>query len=110
MSLRRVRSTATAYGPGRLAGGVATVRLDGMLRQFGASANWQTSASTVTGLLDELETEFPRLRSKLRDETGELRRFVRVFVNGEDIRNGAGAATAIAPSDRVDILHSIQGG
>lgn len=89
---------------------MATVRLDGMLREFGPGPRWETRAPDVAALLDELEAAHPRLRAKIRDETGAIRRFVRVFVNGEDVRNGAGTATPLAPSDTIDILHSIQGG
>jgi len=89
---------------------MSTVRIDGSLREFAAPARWEDPAGDVRGLIDALEAQYPRLRMKLRDETGELRRFVRIFVNGEDVRNGAGTSTPVAPSDRVDILHSIQGG
>ena len=89
---------------------MTTVRLDGLLRQFGAGPRWETSAPTVEALLTELEGAYPRLQRKLRDETGAVRRFVRVFVNGEDVRNGEGVATPLGASDTVDILHSIQGG
>lgn len=89
---------------------MATVRLDGMLREFGPGPRWESSATSVERLLEELESAYPRLRRKLRDETGEVRRYVRIFVNGEDVRNGSGVGTPLAGSDRVDILHSIQGG
>jgi molybdopterin synthase sulfur carrier subunit len=89
---------------------MTTIRIDGFLREFGPGPRWESSATSVAGALDELETAFPRLRSKLRDETGEIRRFVRVFVNGEDVRNGKGTATTLTAADQMDILHSIQGG
>lgn len=89
---------------------MAELRLDGFLREFGPPAHGSTSQDSVAALLDELETTYPRLRRKLRDETGELRRFVRVFVNGEDVRNGAGLATPLTASDRVEILPSVAGG
>ncbi len=89
---------------------MTAVRLDAFLKAFGATGPYESSANDVDALLDELELRYPRLRLKLRDETGEVRRFVRVFVNGEDIRNGAGRQTRLAGTDKVDILHSIQGG
>jgi len=89
---------------------MATVRLDGRLRESGAGPRWETDAPTVERLLDELEAEHPRLRRELRDEHGEVRRHVRIFVNGEDVRNGAGTGTPIASSDRIDILRSVPGG
>jgi molybdopterin synthase sulfur carrier subunit len=89
---------------------MTTVRLGGFLREFGLPPQWESTAGSVSAMLDELEVAYPRLRLKLRDKTGELRRFAKIFVNGEDIRNGAGTATPLAAADRVDILHSIQGG
>ncbi|MCI4351665.1 MAG: MoaD/ThiS family protein [Thermoplasmata archaeon] len=89
---------------------MAAVRLDGMLRQFVPHLEVTTKAPSVEALLDELETKYPRLRLRLRDETGAVRRFVRIFVNGEEIRHLNGLETPVAGQDRVDILHSIQGG
>lgn len=89
---------------------MTAVRLDAFLKAFGAAGPVESAARDVTGLLDELESKFPQLRRKLRDETGEVRRSVRVFVNGEDIRNGAGRSTSLAPTDTVDILHAVPGG
>jgi len=89
---------------------VAAVRLDAMLREFGPGGTLTTPASSVGALLEELETRYPRLQYRLRDETGAVRKFVRVFVNGKAVEGASGLATPIGPTDRVDILHSIQGG
>ena len=89
---------------------MASVRLDAMLREFAPRLQLSVNATSVAGMLDELETQFPRLRYRLRDETGRLRPFVRVFLNGEEIDRGNGLATAIGTADSIDILHSIQGG
>jgi sulfur-carrier protein len=89
---------------------MAQVKLDGMLRQFVPRLSVEAPAQSVEGLLDELEKQFPRLRQRLRDESGAMRPFVRVFVNGEDMRGLDGLKTQLGPKDQVDILHSIQGG
>jgi molybdopterin synthase sulfur carrier subunit len=89
---------------------VAQVRLDGMLREFVRVRTVRTEAADVRGLLEDLEGRYPRLLGKLRDETGSLRRFVRVFVNGEDVSVLRGLETPVASTDEVDILHSIAGG
>jgi sulfur-carrier protein len=89
---------------------MAEVRLDAMLSEFVPRRTLTTRASSVGALLDDLETRFPRLKHRLRDETHALRPFVKVFVNGEEVRTGRGTATPIGPEDEVDILHSIQGG
>ncbi|MGB6500056.1 MAG: MoaD/ThiS family protein [Thermoplasmata archaeon] len=89
---------------------MAEVRLDAMLRVYGPRAPLSSSAESVDALIDELEGRFPRLRHRIRDETRQLRPFVKVFVNGEELpREGVGARR-LAGSDSIDILHSIQGG
>jgi len=86
------------------------VRLDGMLREFVTTSRLRSEAPTVGALLDELERTFPRLRSKLRDETGSLRRYVRVYVDGQTLAPGSALATSLTGARTVDILHSIAGG
>jgi molybdopterin converting factor small subunit len=61
-------------------------------------------------VLDALEARYPRLKYRLRDETGTVRKFIHIFVNGEDIGNLQGLTTPLAETDTVHILHSIQGG
>lgn len=89
---------------------MATVRLDGMLRQYVRVQTVDSGASSVRGVLQDLEGRYPRLTGKLRDETGAIRKFVRVFVNGEDVAGLHGLETPVAAADRVEILHSIAGG
>ncbi len=89
---------------------MTAVRLDAMLREFVPVRKVDLDAPDVSALLDSLERKYPRLRFKLRDESGAVRKFVRVFVNGEEIHQLDGLATRLARQDTVDILHSIQGG
>ena len=89
---------------------MATVRLDGMLREFIDRRTVTTDALNVEGVLNQLEAEFPRLRRRLRDETFTVRPFVRIYVNGEDISTLQGVRTPLRAEDSVEILHSIQGG
>jgi molybdopterin synthase sulfur carrier subunit len=89
---------------------MVTVRLDGMLSEFAPKKQLDSSALTVEALLDDLEGRYPRLQHRLRDETRAVRPFVRVYVNGEEIRSLAGVRTALTRDDAVEILHSIQGG
>ncbi|HTT35861.1 MAG TPA: MoaD/ThiS family protein [Thermoplasmata archaeon] len=89
---------------------MAAVRFDAMLREFGPRGELSTGAANVSALLDELEARYPKLRFRLRDETGSIREFVRVFVNGSALDRAAAPSTALAADDEVEILHSIQGG
>lgn len=86
------------------------VHLDSWLREFGLPTRLTLGADSVEHLLDELETRYPRLRFKIRDETGKLRRYVRVFVDGEDVSVTTGVATSLEGVRAIDILHSIAGG
>jgi sulfur-carrier protein len=86
------------------------VRLDAMLSQFAPKRQLSSTATSVDGLLDDLEQRFPRLKNRLRDETMVVRPFVKVFVNGAEVDRRELGSRALAPRDEVDILHSIQGG
>lgn len=86
------------------------VHLDGWLRGFGPRGDEKVEADSVEHLLDVLEARYPRLRFKLRDETGQLRRYVRVFVDGDDVSGTTGVTTSLAGARTIDILHSIAGG
>jgi MoaD family protein len=88
-----------------------SIKLPAQLR---AAANGQseTSASggTVREVLDGLCTEHPELRDRLLDDGSELRRFVNVFLRGEDIRFLSGMETPVADGDELTILPAVAGG
>jgi molybdopterin synthase sulfur carrier subunit len=86
------------------------VHLDSWLREFGPRSHEQLDADSVAHLLDELEVRYPRLRFKIRDANGQLRRYVRVFVDGEDVSRTTGVTTPLAGARTIDVLHSIAGG
>jgi len=89
---------------------VVEVHLDSWLREFGLPVHLKVGADSVEHVLDVLERRYPRLRFKIRDETGQLRRYVRVFVDGEDVSATTGLRTPLAGVRAIDILHSIAGG
>jgi molybdopterin converting factor small subunit len=86
------------------------VHLDSWLRTYGPQQKEKVDADSVEHLLDALEGRYPRLRFKIRDETGQLRQYVRVFVDGEDVSVKTGLATPLTGARTIDILHSIAGG
>lgn len=65
---------------------------------------------TVAGLLDLLREDYPVFSRRVRDETGALRRYVNVYVDGEDVRRLAGTATEVRAGQEVEILQSVAGG
>jgi molybdopterin synthase sulfur carrier subunit len=70
----------------------------------------QATGETVMAVVDDLERQFPGLRERLVDDKGELRRFVNVYVNEEDIRFLQGKETALKDGDEVAIVPAIAGG
>jgi sulfur-carrier protein len=65
---------------------------------------------TVAALIDALAAAHPLLGRRLRDETGALRRFVNVYVDGEDVRWDGGLAAAVPDGAVVQVLPSVAGG
>ena len=66
--------------------------------------------SSVDEVIGSLNGEFPGFRERVCDESGELRNFVNVYVNGEDVRFLDGLKTAIKPGDEVSIVPAVAGG
>ena len=73
-------------------------------------ANPPQADGTLAQLIDALERDFPGLKERLCDETGELRRFVNIYLNGEDVRFLSGLATNIAAGAEVSIVPAVAGG
>jgi len=65
---------------------------------------------TLMACIDSLEEQYPGLKERLCDEAGELRRFVNVYVNGEDVRFLSGLETALSAGDEVSIVPAVAGG
>ena len=65
---------------------------------------------TVRAVLDALAAEHPVFDRRVRDETGALRRFVNVYVDGEEVRRLAGLATAVPAGAEVMVVQSVAGG
>ncbi|HEX7213550.1 MAG TPA: MoaD/ThiS family protein, partial [Methylomirabilota bacterium] len=66
--------------------------------------------SNVQDLIDVLESQYPGLRDRLVENGGELRRFINIYINQEDIRFLQGASTTLKQGDEVSIVPAIAGG
>ena len=67
--------------------------------------------STVLGeLVEKLNSEFPGFKDRLVDEEGELRYFVNIYLNGEDVRFMEGLKTATSDGDEISIVPAVAGG
>lgn len=67
-------------------------------------------AGTIAQCIETIDRRFPGLKERLCDETGELRRFVNVYVNGEDVRFLSGLQTVLKDGDEVSIVPAVAGG
>ena len=70
----------------------------------------EIESNTIGGAIDELEGKFPGIKERLVDEEGEIRRFVNVYVNEEDIRFLENQDTPLKEGDDINIIPAIAGG
>jgi MoaD family protein len=90
---------------------VSVVRIPTVLRpQVGGEKQLELEGGTVSQLVDSLVERFPALRSQLLTESGELNRFVNVYVNGQDVRYLQGLETPVEARDEVRLLPAMAGG
>jgi len=88
-----------------------SVRIPTPLRKLTADKDEvNVSASNISLLIEELENQYPGLKARLCDESGEVRRFINLYVNNEDIRFLDGKETALKDEDVVSIIPAIAGG
>ncbi|MGE3268813.1 MAG: ubiquitin-like small modifier protein 1 [Chloroflexota bacterium] len=87
------------------------VRIPAPLRSVtSGESEVSVDASSVDAALVDLESRFPAIRQRLRDDEGALRRFVNLYVNGEDVRFLQGLATSLKAGDEVSIIPAVAGG
>jgi molybdopterin synthase sulfur carrier subunit len=87
------------------------VRIPAPLRRVtGGREKIEVEGGTLSDALGVMESQFPGIRERLVDETGELRHFVNIYVNGEDVNFLEGLETAINTGDEVSIVPAVAGG
>ncbi len=90
---------------------MAQIRIPMPLRKLTNDADLVTTdASTLSDAVERLEADFPGIKERIVDESGEIRRFVNIYVNGEDVRFLDNLKTALKPSDEVSIVPAVAGG
>jgi sulfur-carrier protein len=70
----------------------------------------EPGGDTLADLLDALAAEHPMLARRIRDETGQVRRFVNVYVDGDDVRFEGGLQAKVRDGAEVQVLPSVAGG
>jgi sulfur-carrier protein len=89
----------------------AKVRIPAPLRKLTQDkAVVEAEGQTIQDLLASLEKNYPGLKDRICDESGQIRRFVNVFINGEDIRFKEGPKTKVDEGAEVSIIPAIAGG
>jgi len=87
------------------------VRIPTPLRRFtGGSEEVMASGATVGAVVEDMERQFPGIKERLCDEEGRVRRFVNIYVNGDDIRFLEDLETPVKDGDELSIVPAIAGG
>lgn len=107
--------TVTPGAAATAASGTVRVVLPGMLRDLtdglgDVAAPVGPGGADLATVLDRALRRWPRVDSRVRDERGEIRRHVNVFVDGEDAKRGAGLATQVRPGSVVHVINAVSGG
>ncbi len=87
------------------------VRIPTPLRRMtNGAAQVEMDSSNMGELVEKLDANYPGFKDRLIDENGELRYFVNLYLNGEDVRFLEGLATSVNSGDEVSIVPAVAGG
>ncbi|MEE2709024.1 MAG: MoaD/ThiS family protein [Gemmatimonadota bacterium] len=70
----------------------------------------EVSGVTIDTVLSDMEASYPGIKDRICDESGDVRRFINIYVNEEDIRFMDGTGTPVKDGDRISIVPAIAGG
>ncbi len=88
-----------------------TVRIPTPLRRMtNGQSKLEMDASTLSVMIDNLESSYPGFKERLIDENGDLRYFVNIYLNGEDVRFLQGLDTSTSSGDEISIVPAVAGG
>jgi molybdopterin synthase sulfur carrier subunit len=87
------------------------VRIPGPLRTLSkGDTTVELTADDLRTAIDELDSRYPGFRDRLLDPSGNLRQFVNVYLNDEDVRFASGLDTKLSEKDEVSIIPAVAGG
>ena len=66
--------------------------------------------ATLREIIESMESQFPGIKARICDDDGNLRNFVNVFVNGEDVRFMDGVDSSTSDGDEISIVPAVAGG
>lgn len=90
---------------------MATIRIPTPLRKLTqGKEEVSVTGATIGAVIVSLESQFPGIKERICDESGQIRRFVNIFANDEDIRFLKNLETPVKDSDEISIVPAIAGG
>ena len=90
---------------------MAQFRIPGPLRRLSdGQVTVDVQASDLATAIAALDARYPGFKDRLLDENGELRQFVNVYLNDEDVRLGSGLKAKVGEKDEISIVPAVAGG
>jgi sulfur-carrier protein len=90
---------------------MAQFRIPGPLRRLSdGQTTVEVEASDLSSAIEALDARYPGFRDRLLDDNGELRQFVNVYLNDEDVRLGSGLRAKVGRGDEISIVPAVAGG
>ncbi len=90
---------------------MATVRIPSPLRRYtNGQSKVEGKGANISELIENLESQYPGVKTRLCEDNGQIKRYVNVFVNGEEIRTLQGSETPLTDKDEVSIVPAMAGG
>ena len=87
------------------------VRIPTILRTYtGGDSEVTADGADLSAVLDDLDASYSGIKARIVDETGELRRFVNVYVGNDDVRFLDGLATATPDGTKISVIPAVAGG
>ncbi len=88
-----------------------TFRIPGPLRRLSnGEITVEVGANDLGSAIEALDARYPGFKDRLLDERGELRQFVNVYLNDEDVRLGSGLQAKLHEQDEISIVPAVAGG
>ena len=90
---------------------MAHFRIPGPLRRLSdGQTTVDVEATSLVGAIAALDAQYPGFKDRLLDENGELRQFVNIYLNDEDVRLGPGLGAEVGAKDEISIVPAVAGG
>ena len=88
-----------------------SVRIPTILRTYtGGESEVSAEGDTLAAVLDDLDARYSGIKGRILDESGNLRRFVNVYVGDEDVRFSGGLDAEVAEGAKISIIPAVAGG